>query len=128
MFNITWDMEERRAGSAHEVDLLLDQLQLAFTGTDPALVTVEFVETGDSLSIGLGRERSVLNYIRGDKDPPYYTSSGGADDDEAVSFRFGGDWSEFPPWNAVPIALAREAMRHFCETGKLSNDIQWEEV
>ncbi len=89
---------------------------------------MERKDNGDSLSIGLGSDLSVLNYVRGDNNPPYYTSSGGSEEDRGISFLFGGELSQSPLRNTVPISTARAAMKRFCETGELSKDVIWEEV
>lgn len=128
MYTITWDDKQEQMDSVQAVENLLDRLQEYFRSRAPTLVTVERSDNGDSLSIGLGGNMSVLNYIRGDKSPPYYTSSGGHNTDEAISFLFGGEWSEYPLKNAVPLSAARAAMTQFCKTGELAKDLTWEEV
>lgn len=127
MYRISWNNNEEHSESPQAVERLLDRLH-ASCRTTPTLVTVERTDNGDSLSIGLGSDKSVLNYVRGDQNPPYYTSSGGNHRDEAISFLFGGEWSEYPLRNAVPVSAAREAMALFCKTGELSKNIMWEEV
>jgi hypothetical protein len=127
MFTIGWNQHEQPASSIHDVDRILDELHANFAGEDPQLVTVELNKTGDSLAIGLGRDRSVLNYMSGSKDPPYFTSTGELEEDEPIAFRFGGEWSEFPMRSSIPTSMARQAMRYFCATGKLSSAIQWEQ-
>jgi len=128
MHHISWNDREAREDTIDGVNRLLDGLHDEFRRGDPTLVTVARGAGGDSLSIGLGNERSVLNYVRGDGNPPYYTSAGGDDTDEMLSFRFGGEWSEFPLRYAIPTAAARAAMTHFCETGALWDAVAWEEV
>lgn len=128
MFIVTWSEQERPVESVVGVDLLLDELHLLFRGTEPTLVSIELIGIGDSLSVGLGCDLSVLNYVRGDQNPPYYTSVGELDADEVISFRFGGELSEYPVKNCIPVDRAREAVKHFCNTGKLMPDIAWEEV
>ena len=128
MIKITWNDHEDQVGSIDELDRALDDIHTRLRCAEPELVTVER-PNGDSLSIGLGREDiSVMNYVGVDQDPPYFTSSGGSDVDEAIAFRFGGEWSEFPLRNGIPIQRARAAMRHFCETGQLSEEVIWEEA
>lgn len=126
MFKIEWDEHVQTASSVHDVDRILDRLHTVFTNGYPQLVMVELTATGDSLAIGLGRKRSVLNYMSGSKDPPYFTSAGEIDVDEPIAFRFGGQWSEFPMKSSIPTMIARQVMRQFCATGKLSSAIQWE--
>jgi immunity protein Imm1 of predicted polymorphic toxin system len=128
MYTISWDSHEERVDSVDDVDRRLEQLHEQYRNGEPTLVTVERADRGDSLSIGLGARLSVLNFVRGDKNPPYYTSAGGRDVDEAISFMFGGEWSEYPLRAAVSIEAARAAMRRFCETGELSEAVVWEEV
>lgn len=87
-------------------------------------------DDGDCLSIGLGREISVLSYVGASKMPPYFSSQGLAwvRDGEGVVFHYYGHWSEFPPSAAVPMADAVEAVRYFCEHGRLSPLMSWVEV
>lgn len=127
MFTVEWNDHTYQTTFIDEVERILDELHAEFASKDPQLVTVELSETGDSLAIGLGRNRSVLNYVSGSKDPPYFTSVGEVDADEPISFRFGGEWSEFPMKHSVPITSARLALRHFCTTGKLTSAINWEQ-
>jgi hypothetical protein len=127
MFTIEWNQYEQQAASIQDVDRILDELHANSVGSDPQLVTVQLNDTGDSLAIGLGRDRSVLNYVSGSNDPPYFTSIGELEVDEPIAFRFGGEWSEFPMRSSIPTQVARQAMRHFCATGKLSSIVQWEQ-
>lgn len=113
MFTIAWNQHELQAASVPDVERILDELHEKFADDDPQLVTVQSGETGDSLAIGIGRDRSILNYVSGSKDPPYFTSTGELEVDEPIAFRFGGEWSEFPMRSSVPSLVARKAMRHF---------------
>jgi len=127
MFTVEWNQYKQQVTSTQDVDRVLDELHADFALGDPQLVTVEINETGDSLAIGLGRDRSVLNYVSGNKNPPYFTTVGELELDEPIAFRFGGEWSEFPMRCSIPTPIARQAMRHFCATGKLCATIQWEQ-
>ena len=110
-----------------ELDRLLDSLHCQHSGNKGILVSVELSETGDSLAIGIGCDVAVLSYVPGDGKPPYFTSVGDERGDDVVVFRFMGDWTEFPVKNTVSMGAAREAVRHFCKTGKLSPEVRWEE-
>ncbi|AUX38437.1 MULTISPECIES: Imm1 family immunity protein [Sorangium] len=127
MLVVEWDQQKRQLSSISDLEHLLDELHATFSQTDPTLVTVELSESGDSIAIGLGRERSVLNYIKGDKNPPYFTSKGDLDLDDGITFRFGGNWSEFPMRNSISTPIAREAIRFFCSRGGLTKAIEWEQ-
>ncbi len=110
------------------LDALLDEVHARATQDEPVLALVELQPSTDTLSIGLGRDVSVLNYVAGSGDPPYFTSSGGPDSEETVHYRYMGDWSEYPTKNTIPMAAARRAMRHFWLTGELDPSVAWEEV
>lgn len=127
-FRVTWEHEEVELYSTGEVESLLDRLHEEFRAGQGTLVVVELSDTEDSLAIGLGRDLSVLNYVRGSKDPPYFTST--SDDEcseQLTTFRFMDDLSEFPSRNLIPVAAAREAMRSFCLTSQLPASVRWEE-
>lgn len=127
MFTVTWNEHEKKElATVEDVDRLLEALHARYRGDDPQLVTVE-LDGGDSLAIGVGQDRSVLNYVSGSKDPPYFTSTGELDLDEPIAFMFNGSLSEFPMRNSVPMQAAREAVKEFCTTGALSPSIAWEE-
>lgn len=127
MFNVSWNSHMEDVASLDDVEGLLDSIHRETSSGEALLVTVERQLGGDSLTIGLGRDISILSYIRGDNNPPYLMSVGALQGDEVVVFRFMGDWSEFPLKNGLPIAVARAAMRYFCKTGKLSEAVQWEQ-
>jgi hypothetical protein len=127
MAKIIWDESERDVNSINELDLVLDELHAEFSRGEPVLVVLELSETGDSLAIGLGRDESVLSYVPGDKNPPYFTSTSEKDIGGTLVFRFMGDCSEFPLRNTVPIKATREAVRYFWRTGRLTTELKWEE-
>jgi hypothetical protein len=61
----------------------------------PLIVDVA-LDDGGCLSIGLGREVSVLSYVGASRKPPYFSSQGSARvrDSEGVVFHYYGHWSE----------------------------------
>ena len=127
MFKARWaEKPEVAIGTVEELDRLLDQLQQENIPS-PVLVTVELPSSGDSLSIGLGRNESVLNFVSGSGNPPYWSSVGEHEEEEAVSFNFMGELSEIPLRHLIPLDLARQAVRDFVSTGKLSQKVKWEE-
>jgi hypothetical protein len=127
MWKIKWDASpETTVHTIEDLDQLLDRLQQDCT-TAPVLATVKLPSSGDSLSIGLGRAESVLNFVSGSGDPPYWSSVGEHEEDEAVGFNFMGELSEIPLRHLIPLDLARQAVRDFVQTGKLSHKVTWEE-
>lgn len=110
------------------METLLDSLHERFrVSSTPTLVVVQ-LDNGDSLSIGLGLEMSVLDHVKADNDPPYYTSLGTSGNEGEISFLFGNQESEYSLGNAVTMDQARKALTYFCETGKLTDALSWEEV
>jgi hypothetical protein len=124
---VGWERNEIVVGSVQELDALLDRLTEEAEAADQPLIVVLGLEDGSTLSIGVGRPYSVLDYVDGSHDPPYFVSRGDTERREPVRFLFSGEMSEFPPWSAIPIDAAREAMRYFFETGQLSPEIDWAE-
>jgi hypothetical protein len=110
--------------SVDELDERLDALDAEAREGDPFVAEVARPD-GAVLSIGLGRDASVLNYSAS-PDPPYYTShSPGGSGDESPVFYYYGHWSEFRPDAAVPMENAREAVRVFFRTGDRPDNIDW---
>jgi hypothetical protein len=126
MFVITWENNSFEVESIREAEQIFEDLQKRFSGR-PTLVTVEVSDSSNSLSIGLGAEISVLSFVKGDKAPPYLTSRGNISGDGSLEFFYGGEVSEFDLNNGVPTSVARQVMRYFLETGKLSPLLEWEE-
>jgi len=110
MYQITWNNEELHpVTTIREVEELLDLLHERFRNGRPTLVTVERFENGDVLTIRLGSELSMLNYVRGDRNPPYYTSSGDPGAVGTISLQpHGGSWFAMC---RTPTDLLLSAMR-----------------
>lgn len=127
MFTVTWTNNEVQLMSIQELNDLLDALETQFNVLEPTLVAVELDRDGSSLAIGLGGDLSVLNYIDGSGNPPYFTSVGREQAEETLSFQFMGELSEFPMRNAIGVSKARRAMTEFVKTGSLPSCIEWEQ-
>lgn len=104
------DAEARRLGLPQDVQL-----------TDP--------RGGGTLGIVVGAERSVLNHIPDDSNPPYLTSVGDEDEDQPFTFYVAGDHHSEAHWrHTVRTDVARAAARTFVLSGRLDERIPWEEV
>jgi hypothetical protein len=96
---------------------------------DPTVgpVLVEYyIPEHESLSVGAGRELSVLNF-QNSLDPPYFTSLGNAGN-ENLDFSYGGQFSEYPGKSAVPKAHAIVALREFVVSRTKPTSVEWEEL
>lgn len=127
MFKITWSDQEVHADTVDEVETVLDRADRSSRDEEATLVSVQRVD-GRSLSIGLGRDLSVLSYVGADQNPPYLVSAMSCDADGTIAFMLHGHYSEFHVRNAIPMPSARLAMRAFCITGDLSTAVSWEET
>jgi hypothetical protein len=121
--------QRRRIESVDELDELLDRVA-AEARADGCPQDVQ-ITCGDAGTLGVvvGPDRSLLNHVRADLDPPYMVSVG--DDVRAEPFVFyvaGDHYSEAAWRNTISPGAARDAVRHFAATGQLSQDVVWEEV
>lgn len=126
MLAVEWEGQRRDVADLEDLDDLLDNIHAAAV-TAPVLVSVIRAD-GESLTIGLGRELSVLSHVPADLNPPYRASAGDLEGEELVNYSFQGSYSEFPITDCVPIAKARFALREFATDGTLSATIRWHEV
>lgn len=125
MYRIQWGVgNEAKVSTIQDLDLALDEIHC---GHQPVMAVVESLKSGNSLAIGLGLNHSVLNFVSGSGDPPYFTSLGSTTGKETIEFNFMGANSEFSIKNAIPIDKSRSAMRRFFESDKIPMCINWEE-
>lgn len=128
MLKVQWDSNsERQVDSVEQLDVLLDKLDEQHNGKNAIMVTVELVDSGDTLTIGVGRNLSVLSMVPGSGDPPYYSSVGDENSNGLVTFLYMEEPTEFPLRKCIPRELARQAMQHFAATGERSDQVKWEE-
>lgn len=123
---LSWDEQATMVPVTSEAELMqrLDELA-AQAGETPPIVEL-YQPDGSSLSIGVGRERSVVVHIES-VDQPDWISSGDPSRGELPVFYFHGHHSEFPPGSAVPVEDAIEAMRRFYSTGQRPDNIAWQQ-
>jgi hypothetical protein len=119
---------EIEVGTEADLDTLLDRLDEEAAASKPTIVRVE-ASNGATLGIGLGRSQSVLSF-EASLDPPYFLSAAEeqAGEEPFLVFFYDGHWTEFPRRAAIPIQLAREAVREFARTARRPTVLEWEEV
>lgn len=128
MWKIQWNGDgEQCVRTVQQLDDLLDRLHAEYEGGVPVLVVIESPMNGDSLAVAVGSSISVVSFVSGSGDPPYFTSLGAHSDEGTIEFNFMGHLSECSRTNAVPIDVAREVVRQFFRTGALSELVQWEQ-
>jgi hypothetical protein len=127
---VEWGVEQREeVCTAAELDILVERLaREARADAMPQDVQLT-VEGAGTLGMVVGDDRSVLNHVPDNLDPPYMVSVGSQDSDEPFVFYVAGDhYSEALRRNTISPAAARAAMRHFLATGGLSPEVEWEQV
>ncbi|MDP9793723.1 hypothetical protein J2S43_002235 [Catenuloplanes nepalensis] len=130
MVEITWG-DSAGETAAVSVDELKGRLiELDRLAVERPFIVDVTIDSGDTISIALGRETSVLNYISASKMPPYLVSKGGSPAPDAGVVRFGyfGSMTEFPNWQAIPRSDALEAVCSFVAAGTLPENVLWIEV
>jgi hypothetical protein len=135
---LVWEREEQWVRTTEELQAALERL--ASSAKKRPFIVELFGESGASISIGLGRDISVVNVASAGGNPPYWQSvrkenesryremSLSGDDGEPIVFYYGGQWSEFPPTSGVPTVDALRAMQEFFRKEELPDHIQWLEV
>ena len=114
--------------SKRDLDELLDALHLHYSsqGRKPVLVDISIDDIG-VLSIGLGGQLSVLNFMGPQGEPPYFSAAGDGGEQGLAAFYYMGTLSEFPADQLVKIGEARRASKYFADYGSLTRDIRWVE-
>ena len=116
--------DRAEVGSIEELDSVIDQLERR--AKRPLIVDVIVAESG-SVSLGLGRERTVVSFVPESQDPPYFHSIGTTEDGDDLIFFYYDEWTEFPRRQAIPISLGREVLRRYVRERALPDIIEWEE-
>ena len=123
-----WDVAEAASvATVEDLDRLLDRLAEEFR-EKPVRATLG-IDSGSVLSIGVGRDMTVLAYVGPDPGaPPYYVSLGDeAAPHEEVAFYWSGEYSPCLRSHLIAGELGRDAARLFLEQGKLSRAVRWTE-
>jgi hypothetical protein len=81
-----------------------------------------------SLTIGVGREQSVLSYTQASGEPPYPHSVGANPKGGSASivFDYWEEPTEVPLSAAIPADLAMRAVEFFFLRGELPSFVEWE--
>ena len=126
MVRVAWEGKVERASSIEDLERLLDRIAADYPGDSAVLATLTRDDTGDSLKIGLGRPLSVLEFMSGSLEPPYFASVGTVQDDGSEVYHYDGEWTEIPRRNLIPLVEARRAARRFFLTGERPDEVAWE--
>jgi hypothetical protein len=124
------DKEPAVAHSTHELEVVIGEADAhARDAGRPNIIFVE-TENGNSLSMVVGADETVLGFNYGHNDPPYYASRGIADSDEPIFTAFVAmiHHTEFSRRNVISSETGLAAVREFFESADLPTCIDWDTV
>lgn len=124
-----FDTEPVEVTDQATLDAVLDRWHEELTD-DPRIVGLIAPAGKRSLSIGLGEDETVLDWIdEDDQMAPYLTSLGSKKDDGSqVIFKFSNTFSYFDPSVLLPMDEARAALVEFYETGARPAAVCWQSL
>jgi hypothetical protein len=128
---VTWGHgRSAMANGPEDLDALLDAIDAKARELGlPQDVMLTRLTGEGSLGVVVGADRSVLNHVPADANPPYMSTIGDQDEDRPFTFYVAGDHHSEVHWrHTVPLAAAREAARHFLLTGRLDERLRWTEI
>jgi hypothetical protein len=116
--------DTRTVQSSEELEKVLNEIDMVHRANRPVMVNV-VSQSGEVLTIGLGADQSVLSYMPANGEPPYLSSVGNDQSGGTIVFSYFGDWTEIPRTSLIATPIARQVLRHFVNTGELSNIVTW---
>ena len=114
---------EHTAQDASRVLELFDQVIVS--GSLPTMFQTWRQPNGPTLTIGIGRPRTVMCF-EASLDPPYFVSKGDPTCAGIMEFMYGGELTEYGEENAVSFDSARPALIEFLESGERPACVDWE--
>jgi Immunity protein Imm1 len=124
VWSLQWnDNERHEVLKVEDLNRMLDEVAADHDEKNPVLVQVQS-PTGEILMIGIGGKLSVLDHIAAGGWPAQH--SVGDPTKETIAYRMGSYDSEMPKAYAIPCKIARKAVEHFYRTGRLLEDVTWE--
>lgn len=128
---VSYDREDPvTVSTVDELDAMLDRIvAVERYRRDPVMAEVTSVDEQRVLQIGLGYPTfSVLQWYDLTVDGPEALVSEGTTDASGFGgYNYGGTWTEFDATTAVPVDVARDAVREFAETGSRPTCVSWRE-
>jgi hypothetical protein len=116
-----------RASTIEELDRLI--AMAAEEAQARGMLNVIFLDApnGNGLSLVVGGDETVLGFVHGHRDPPYYATRGDtADLYPAMTCYVGlAHHTEFPRRHVIPYAEGLAAAHEFAVTGSLPRSAEW---
>jgi len=122
---ISIDGSDQYLGSLSDVEHFVIDLHLKSRGY-PRLIQA-IAPNGATMSIGVGRAESVLNYIAPDQHPAYTAIGSNPSSQETIAFSICGEETQLSRRYAMAFEKALNGFTFFCESGNMSSEFQWEQ-
>lgn len=134
VYQVQWGRGEPvTVASVEELDAVLDEVA-GMTGDGNAPFAVSITEDEDGadpfgpvgLQVGFGHPSRGFVFWTGDEEGGYGREPGIGPHREGIGFDLGGQWTEYhPDETRVTPETARQAARHYVETGQRPTGIDW---
>ncbi len=121
------DVDPVEVHSIQELDRTVDDAtEHARSEGRPNIIFVE-TANGNSLSIAVGADETVLCFSYGHNDPPYYVSQGDSNTDDPVFTAFVAmeHHTEYLRRNVIPLEIGRAGLREFLGEADLPASVSW---
>lgn len=127
----TWGTRQREVvNTVEQLDALLDRVDADARRCGRAQnVELTALDGRGTLGVVVGDDRSLLNHIPADNNPPYLASRGDENFDRSFTFYVAGDHHSESHWrHTITNDAARDAARVFLLGRTLDDRVRWEEV
>lgn len=116
-----------RASTIEELDRLI--AMAAEEAQARGMLNIIFLDApnGNELSLVVGGDETVLGFVHGHRDPPYYATRGDTADLRPVMTCYIGlaHHTEFPRMHVISYAEGLAAAHEFAATGSLPRSVEW---
>jgi Immunity protein Imm1 len=126
---VSWNGGQKHIENESQLLTLLDELDQSQLPESPDMADILPDGSETTLTIGLGRDETVLSLTPVSGDPPHFAGKGDPAAQGFVVFFYGGSYSEFPRSYAIPKSIGRQVAAAFVASGgQRPTAIHWEEV
>ena len=127
-FVVTWEGERREFADSDSIDGLLRLIAAAAPERGMPIGVTFKLANGNTMRVALGGNHSLVSWMRGDLEPPYFHAAGTDDsDDDTMLFSIDCEPTELFVRDTVSAIDARRALEYFLSTGERLPDLKWEE-
>jgi len=120
-------VHERNICSTEDGLQFVDELGRRIGTGTPPMVEFSATEGEMSLTLGVGRDLTVVTFNES-LDPPYYISLGDPSKTGVITFCWGKQETEYLASNMVSVIEGRKALEHFLAHLSRPPNLKWEKL